>query len=278
MCSHRENTTKEVFFKWFIFSAALFGLGLLTAFYPLHGNIPFIIIPSVLVLIFCKPVSFERMKLSTLLVMRILVVLAALHILPGEWYINIVLVFLVINIGEATFTDIFKYKKYYNGISGIAVGIGVLVLNGTWLYDAPIGEYYLAQSTAVIATVCYIVAYTLWNWLFVTHEFSPSVALMHVGFLLVPILGSIATLEMGVFGGFGLWLLLRANTLSIGGWLQIGIKDWFEHDFAHPGFAKFVKAMNSTKAEIICMVINLGLIGVALYYGLATGWLSFLFN
>ncbi len=277
MCTEpKVNTTKEVFFKWFMFTATLFGLGLLTAFYPLHGNIPLIVIPSILVLIFCKPVFFEKMKLSTLLAMRLLIILPALHILDGKLYTNIVLFMLLVNILEATFTDIVKFKKIYNGISGIAVGLGILVLNGTWLYDAPIGEYYLAQSTAVAATVCYILAYTLWNWMFVTHEFSPSVALMHVGFLLAPILGCFATWELGVFGGFGLWLVLRANTLSIGGWLQIGCKRWFEHEFAHPQFAKFVAFMHTDKMEILCMVINIALIAVALVLGAATGCLSFL--
>lgn len=278
MCTERVNSTKEVFFKWFMFTGALFGLGLFTAFYPLQGNIPLIVIPSILVLLFCKPVFFEKMKLSTLLALRLLVILPALHILDGDLYTKIVLVMLVVNILEATYTDLFKYKKIYNGIAGIALALGVIVLNGSWLYDAPVGEYYLAQSTSVIATICYILAYTIWNWMFVTHEFSPSVALMHVGFLLAPIFGCFATLEMGVYGGFGLWLLLRANTLSLGGWLQIGCKDWFEHEFAHPKFKKFVDFMHTTKMEAICMIINIALIAVALFLGASTGCLSFLFN
>lgn len=273
----KSNVTKEVFFKWFMFTATLFGLGLLTAFYPLHGNIPLIVIPSILVLIFCKPVFFEKMKLSTLLAMRLVIILPALHILDGELYTNLILLMLVVNILEATFTDIVKFKKIYNGIAGIALALGVVVLDGTWLYDAPIGEYYLAESTALAATICYILAYTLWNWIFVTHEFSASVALMHVGFLLAPILGCVATLEMGLFGGFGLWLILRANTLSIGGWLQIGCKEWFEKEFAHPKFTQFVDFMHTDKMEIICMIINIALIAIALFLGASTGCLAFLF-
>ena len=267
------NSSKEVFFKWFMWTSALFGLGLLTAFYPVKGNIPIIIIPSILVLVFCNPVFFEKLKLSTLLMMRVLVVFAALNILNGELYTNIVLIFLVINIAEATYTDIVKYKKYFNGVSGIFVAIGVMVLNGIWLNDAPFGTYYLAQSTSAIATICYILAYTLWNWMFVTHEFSQSVALMHVGLLLAPILGSVATLELGIYGGFGMWLLLRANTLSIGGWLQIGIKSWFENEFSHLGFKKVVDFMNTIKMEVVCMIINIVLVCISLFLGASSGCL-----
>ena len=264
---------KEVFFKWFIFTSALMGLGLLTAFYPVQGNVIIIIIPSVLVLIFDKPVFFERLKLTTLIIMRVLVVFVVLNILDAQLYISIVLIFLVINIAEATYTDIVKHKKYFNGVSGIFIGIGVMILNGIWIYDAPIGEYYLVQSTSVIATICYILAYTLWNWIFVTHEFGQSISLIHVGLLLAPILGSIVTLELGSYGGLGMWLLLRANTLSIGGWLQIGIKSWFEDEFRQIEFEKIIEFINKGKIEAICMMINISLICAALYLGLSTGCL-----
>ena len=87
----------------------------------------------------------------------------------------------------------------------------------------------------------YAIAYTIWNWIFVSNEFSDSVALMHVGFLSAPLLGCLFTSGMGVFGGLGMWLLLRANSLAIGGWMQIGAKDWFEREFANARFSKFVK-------------------------------------
>ena len=258
----------EIFFKWIMFTAAITGMGLISAFYPLHGNIPFIIIPSILVLLFAKPVFFEKMKLTTLVAMRILVVFVAVRLFDGNLYVNIILVMLVINILEATFTDIFRYKKYLNGIAGIALAVGVLALKGSWLYDAPIGDYYVVTGATVVATICYVVAYTIWNWIFVSNEFSPSVSLMHVGFLLAPIIGCICTLELGVFGGFGLWLLLRANTLAIGGWLQIGAKGWFEKEFSSPAFANFVQLTKKTSVQVVCMIVNIALIAIALVISL----------
>ena len=258
----------EIIFKWIMFTAAITGMGLLSAFYPLHGNIPLIIIPSILVLLFAKPVFFEKMKLTTLVAMRILVIFVAVGLFDGNLYVNIILIMLVINILEATFTDIFRYKKYLNGIAGIALAVGVLALKGGWIYDAPIGDYYLVTSGTIIATLCYVLAYTIWNWIFVSNEFSPSVALMHVGFLLAPIIGSICTLQLGVYGGFGLWLLLRANTLAIGGWLQIGAKGWFEKEFNSPGFTKFVEKTKKPAVQVVCMIVNIALIVIALVVGL----------
>ena len=261
----------EIFFKWIMFTAAITGMGLVAGFYPIHGNIPIIIIPCVLVLL------FEKMKLTTLVVMRILVVFVALRMFDGDLYVNIILIMLVVNILEATFTDIFRYKKYLNGIAGIALAVGVLALRGGWLPDAatPIGDFYTVQSATLVATLCYIIAYTIWNWIFVSNEFSPSVALMHVGFLLAPILGSICTLELGIAGGFGMWLLLRANTLAIGGWLQIGAKSWFEKEFYSPNFEKFVNYTKKTSVQVFCMILNIALIAVAIGISLQTGYIGF---
>ena len=76
------NRNTEVLIKWIMFTAAITGMAIISALYPLQGNIPLIVIPSVLVLIFSKPVFFERLKLTTLLTMRILIVLAALRLFP----------------------------------------------------------------------------------------------------------------------------------------------------------------------------------------------------
>lgn len=57
----------EVLFKWIMFTAAITGMAIISAFYPIQGNVPLIVIPSILVLVFAKPVFFERLKLMTLL-------------------------------------------------------------------------------------------------------------------------------------------------------------------------------------------------------------------
>ncbi len=254
----------ELFAKWLMFTAAILFMAIMAMFYPVEANIPLIVIPSILVLIFAKPVFFEKMKLTTLVIMRIIIVFAAFRLFNPQIYVDVILLMLIINILEATFTDLLKHKKYFNAISGFALALGVIALKGSWAYGAPIGNYYLVYGPTFAVTFCYVIAYTLWNWIFVTDEFSPSVSLMHVGFLTAPIFGCLATLGLGAFGGFGMWLLLRANTLSIGGWLQISSKGWFEKEFYSPKFAAFIAWTHKRVPQIIFMIINLTLIGVCI--------------
>lgn len=267
----------EVLFKLIMFTAAITGMAIISAFYPIQANIPLIVVPSILVLIFAKPVFFERMKLMTLLTMRILVVLAAMRLFNPQVYVDIIMLMLIVNILEATFTDLKRHKRYYNAISGFALAIGVIVLRGAWQFDAPIGDYYLARGILPIITLFYAIAYTIWNWVFVTNEFSPSVALMHVGFLFAPLVGAICTLGLGVFGGLGMWLLLRANSLAIGGWMQIGAKDWFEKEFYDEKFSKFVLWTKTKPVQIALMLINIALIAAALALTFMNGGVQFSF-
>lgn len=231
----------DILIKWIMFTAAITGMAIFSTFYPIAGNVPMIVIPSILVLVFAKPVFFERLKLTTLLTMRIIIVFAALKLFNPQVYVDLIMLALIINILEATFTDLLRYKKYFNAISGFALALGVISLRGLWQWDAPFGNYYLTRGVIPAVTLMYAIAYTIWNWIFVSNEFSDSVALMHVGFLSAPLLGCLFTSGMGVFGGLGMWLLLRANSLAIGGWMQIGAKDWFEREFANARFSKFVK-------------------------------------
>jgi hypothetical protein len=265
----------ELFAKWLMFTAAILFMAIMSMFYPIWANIPLIVVPSILVLIFSKPVFFEKMKLTTLVVMRVIIVFAALRLFNPQVYVDVILLMLIINILEATLTDFIKHKKYFNGISGIALALGVISLKGAWAYGAPIGDYYLVTGPTIAVTICYVIAYTLWNWIFVTDEFSPSVSLMHVGFLGAPIIGCLCTLGMGGFGGFGMWLLLRANTLSIGGWLQISCKGWFEKQFYSPKFEKFVAATHKTLPQVIFMIINLALIATCIAIAASMGAIGF---
>ncbi len=142
---------------------------------------------------------------------------------------------------------------------------------------APFGDYYLTEGVIPAVTIFYIIAYTIWNWIFVTNEFSDSVALMHVGFLLAPIIGSICTWELGAFGGFGMWLLLRANSLAIGGWMQIGAKDWFEREYHSPRFEAFVNWTKKRNVQIVAMLINVGLIIASIVITMMHGGIQFEF-
>lgn len=273
-----KNGRADVLIKWIMFTAAITGMALLSAFYPIQGNVPLIVVPSILVLLFAKPVFFERLKLTTLLVMRIAIVLAALKLFNPQVYVDFIMLMLIVNILEATLTDLLRYKKYCNAISGFAVAIGVVALRGVWQFDAPFGDYYLAKGVIPAVTICYVIAYTLWNWIFVTNEFSDSVALMHVGFLSAPILGSICTLGLGVYGGIGMWLLLRANSLAIGGWMQIGAKNWFEREYKSERFSKFVAWTKTKPVQIVAMLINVGLVLTAVGITLANGGIHFEFS
>lgn len=235
----------QQFIIWFMFTACVLGVSMLTSYQPILGNIPLNVIPALLVLIYLKPVFFEKLKLSTLVIMRTLIVLAVLNIIPGQTYVNIVLIFLIINILEATITD-FKHKQYYNFITGLVLAASVFLLKGVWE-----GGIYSANAYTVTATIVWIIAYTLWNWIFVTGEFSPAISLMHVGILLAPIVGSIITKSPGM------WLLLRANTLTFGGILQISNKEYFEKSFENDKFSNFIDFTHRKNVQISFMAVNL---------------------
>ncbi len=265
----------ELVVKWIIFTAAITGMAVVAALYPLQGNIPIIVIPAIIAIVFWKPVFFEKMKLTTLVVMRIIIIFAALRFFNPQIYVNIILVMLIVNILEATLTDLLKHKRYWNAVSGFAIAIGVFVLRGAWVYDAVIGDFYIAYGITPLITILYMVAYTIWNWIFVTDEFSPSVSLMHVGFLLSPIIGCICCWGLGLKDGFGMWLILRANSLSIGGWLQIGAKSWFEKEYYSPKMEKFITVLHTKKWQILFMLVNLLLIVAAIVLTIQNGGFNF---
>lgn len=274
----KTNTRVEIIIKWVMFTAAITGMAIISGFYPVYGNIPLIVIPSILVLLFSKPVFFERLKLTTLLTMRILVVFAALRFFNPQVYVDLIMLALIVNILEATLTDLLRYKKYYNAISGFALALGVITLRGLWQYDTPFGDYYLARGALPVITIMYAVAYTIWNWIFVTNEFSSSVALMHVGFLSAPLIGSLCTLGLGAYGGIGMWLLLRANSLAIGGWMQIAAKQWFENEFYNEKFDKFVKWTKGRNVQIVCMLVNLALIAACIILMMQNGGITYTYS
>lgn len=251
---------------WLLATLAIGAVSVLTSFQPLWANIPFNIVAPLLVLIFLKTVFFEKLKLSTLILMRALIVVAVLGFIPGQTYVTVVLAFLVINILEATMTDLRK-GKVWNAVSGLALAASVFYFFGgtsAWLDpDSWYGPYYLTDARTDIATICWIVAYTIWNWLFVTHEFSPSIAFLHVGILAVPIIGC------AVFADPGLWLIFRANSLTVGGVFQISCKARLEERLENRRMASIVAAVGKRGPQVVLMILNLALIGVPMLLGLA---------
>ena len=241
----------NVFLLLFTIVILLISIG--SMYQPVYINLVFNVIMPIAVLLTLKMVFFEKMKLSTLVVMRTLIVLAAFNLFDGDLYVKIVMVFLAINILEATVTD-FKIKKYYNVITGIVLTLTIPLITATWL-----GVYYTATTANVIGIVCWIVAYTIWNFIFVTNEFSASVSKLHVGILATPLI------SMVLLGNPGFWLLIRANSLTIGGVIQIANKQFVEDKLESSAFAKFVAATKKDSAQIAFMIINLVLLGVMVY-------------
>lgn len=258
------------FLIWFTFSATMLAVAILTAQFPTWGNLIFNVGCGVAVLIFCSAVMFERLKLTTLLTLRFVIALFVFFSWPGKVYTDFVLLLLIINILEATFTDFLKNKQYWNGVSGIFLALGVLGLQGSWnIAESPM--YYI-EGVTVWATVAYMIGYTIWNWIFVSGEFSPSVTLMHVGFLTTPIIGC---LIMGPIVGwdkaFGLWLLFRANTLTFGGIMQIGGKKYWEESLHNDKFSRMIDFTHKTWVQIVCMVICIALMLFVMISRFASG-------
>ncbi|MEG1519761.1 MAG: hypothetical protein RR458_02120 [Clostridia bacterium] len=247
------------FIIWFTFSVTMLAVAIFTAQNPVWANLPLNVVAGVAVLIFCKPVMFEKLKLTTLLTLRFVIALFVIFNWNGKTYADLVLILLVINILEATFTDLLKNKQYFNFVSGLALAIGVLGLVGRW--DITTEALYHIEGYGVWATVAYMVGYTIWNWIFVSGEFSPSVTLMHVGFLSTPIIGAVILgLSCGSLAiGFGFWLLLRANTLTFGGIMQIAAKQYWEESLYNEKFAKFIDVTHKNSIQIVCMVICVAL-------------------
>ena len=172
-----------------IWTALICVVSMLASYFPLWVNVIVNVLLPVLVLLKLKMVMFEKLKLSTLVLMRALILLPIFGIMSGELFVKIVLVFLVINCMEATLTDLLKNHQPYNFVTGLVLSLSVLTLAGKWfpeaagpftgIYTANAGPrtdaLFVSDQVVVIGTVCWLVAYTIWNWLFVIGEFSPSI-------------------------------------------------------------------------------------------------------
>lgn len=244
-------------------------LSILASFFPLWVNVPLHVLLPIYILLRKKMVMFEKLKLSTLVVMRALIVLVLFGLMSGEWYIRIVLIFLIINILEATFTDLLKNKMYFNFVTGLVLAGSVLVLGAVWvpgvtgplsgIYHTYVtssgGSVFLLTSVKMLATLAWIVAYTIWNWLFVIGEFSPSIGYHHVAILSSPILSSL------ILWNPGYWLVMRANSLTAGGIIQIVCKDTLERELRNEALVRFIETIKGKGWQIALMLINLLLIG-----------------
>lgn len=253
-----------------IWTALIILVSMLASYFPLWVNVPVNVILPVLVLVKVKMVMFEKLKLSTLVLMRALILLPLFGLMGGGLFVKIVLVFLIINCMEATLTDLLKNHQPYNFVTGLFLSASVLTLSGKWFpgVAGPLTAIYTADAGAlgaalfetdkvvVIGTICWFAAYTIWNWLFVVGEFSPSIGYLHVGILAAPLISALLTMNPGY------WLVFRANSLTCGGVFQIYCKDNIEKKLENEKMARFIARVKSRPVQIACMVVNLILIAV----------------
>lgn len=275
------------FLTWFLFLVYVMVVSIACAFFPVYINLVFMVAVPILVLIFLKLVMFERLKLSTLIILRLLIVLPVFNVFDGQVFVKLILAFLVINILEATFTDLLKNKMYFNFVTGLVLAAGVFLLGGLWMpsglpdsalsfiYRADLSTYssnagifpkVASQSTlATVGTVLWIIAYTLWNWDFVIGEFSASVSKLHLAILSAPIFLAlvIAAIYKDPTMIGGAWLMMRALTLTSGGVFQIAAKQFVEDKLKDEKVANFIAKVKTNKVQAILMIINLLLLGGA---------------
>ncbi|MGP1587154.1 MAG: hypothetical protein ACTTHG_02285 [Treponemataceae bacterium] len=275
------------FLTWFLFLVYIMVVSIACAFFPVYVNLVFMVAIPILVLIFLKLVMFERLKLSTLIILRFLIILPVFNVFDGQIFVKLILAFLVINILEATFTDLLKNKMYFNFVTGLVLAAGVFILGGLWMpsglpdsalsfiYRADLSTYSAGAgvfpkvsepSTLVtVGTVLWVIAYTLWNWDFVIGEFSPSVAKLHLGILSAPIF--LSFIMAGIYKDptmiGGAWLMMRALTLTSGGVFQIAAKQFIEDKFRDEKLVNFIAKVKTNKVQAVLMIVNLLLLGGA---------------
>ncbi|OAS21072.1 hypothetical protein [Paenibacillus oryzisoli] len=213
----------------------------LTAFSPLYANGLINIVIPICILFALRSDFFEKLKLSTLVIGRVLVVLTFVGYFPSEWLVPIIVWLLRVNILEATLTD-FKNKNYYNVFSGLALVATSFVISGAWL-----GSYYITVNEAMIY---WVIAYTFWNWNFVIYEFKQPIGFYHLAVLTTPLLIVCLTLNPG------LWLIMRANSLTFAGIIQISGKAYIESYLASPAMLTFITTVKKSPVQISIMVIN----------------------
>jgi hypothetical protein len=227
------------------FAVLLAAVATLTSFSPILANVPINVVAPVLVLLCVKSETFEKIKLVTLVTTRLLIVLPALALMRGDLYVTIVLGFLVVNILEAAIADLVKRRNWYNFAAGLALAGSVFAMRGSWH-----GTYYTLQMPGL---TFWIASYTLWNWLFVTGEFSPSIGKLHIGVLAAPIAAC------AVFADPGLWMIMRSTSLTFAGTVQLAYRERIESGLAGDGYAAFVERFKSPGIRAALMVVCIAL-------------------
>ncbi len=237
-----------------LFTIVLILATFFSSFQPIWGNIPLTIILPFIVLLSLKVVFFEKLKISTLIIIRVLILLPIFGLWDGHSFVKIILPFMGINILEASLVD-FKRKKYYNAITGLALIATLFFMTSSWF-----GTYYTNYATNEVGEVCFYatwawaIVYTIWNWFFICFEFKTGIAFLHVGILFAPVF-------LGIVYGPEYWMITRAYSLTFGGGVvQIFFKEFFERKFSSPKWDAFVEKAKNERVQLSFMIINLVLL------------------
>lgn len=209
--------------------------GILTTFSPLYGNLFVNIIPLLFILTCLPLMLFAKIKLATLLFGRILILVTYIGFFPETWCINLVIALLFINILEAVLFDL-KAKQFINGINGILIAISCIMISMIWKEKFPyvISDYF----------IFWVIGYTIWNLNFVSHIHSPSITFLHCIILISPLL------ILAIFRDPGLYVIVRANTLTFGGIIQWLFIKKTETYFMSNAVVSFINFINKKVVQI----------------------------
>ena len=193
--------------------------------FPIAAGVPLCVLAPAWVLVTGRVQGFARLKLATLLISRSMVPLAVLGLFPGPLAANIVLFFYRINIAEAVVED-FRKRHWANGCAGAVVLFFTAFVHVEWMQT-----YYLVYPAPFL---CAAIAYTIWNFNFVSLNFPPSTTMLHAATLTAPLFLGAA------YGDMGIWLITRATSLTIAIVITSAFARHVEENFSHPGHANWI--------------------------------------
>lgn len=243
----------DAFFKlpraaaFVLFTAVLTVVSALAMYYPLYVSLPLMVILPIFIVAFVRGDIFEKIKLSTLIIGRLIVVLAFLTLIPGDILIFLVIWLLRINILEAVIKDL-KGKNFLNALSGIALIAGTWLINIHWN-----GVYYVILPVALIF---WVLGYTIWNWNFIYLNYGASIGLYHV-----PVLSAPLVFALGVLSPVH-WLMMRAGSLTLAVTCQMAFKERLNKYLNKKSWVKKLSVVerNSTQAALTISVLVLCLL------------------
>ena len=213
--------SKKLIISYALMFVAFGLISILAAIYPIGISIvTHVLFPIAAMLVFGMLTRFGYIKLHTLILGRVLIILAAMG--WGDLVIHhVCLLLLQFNMLEAIILDVLK-KHTLNATSGILLLISSFYLTLRW-----------TGSLAVVENENYllwIIAYTIWNANFTSLQLSGYFFAHHFLILLVPIISCIVLFD------FSYWLMFRETSLLLG---MAGLTCFKEYRFRIEGQQPF---------------------------------------